>query len=321
MIPFGPIPSRRFGLSLGINHLPATKVCSYACQYCQVGPTRQFQTERQAFYPPEEVARQVSERLEALQRCGERVDVLSFVPDGEPTVDLGLGRAIELLRPLGLPIAVITCSALVDRADVRRELALADIVSVKVDSVREASWRRVNGPARPLRLQPILAGLRAFAREFRGRLLTETMLVAGENDSPEELEATARFVAALEPAVAYVSIPTRPPSSKSVRAPDDATVALAYELFSRRLRSVECLTGFSDAGFGCTGDAGRDLLDILAVHPMREREVEAFLSKAGAAVDVLEALVREGRVQAVQHGCRRFYVRSRSAPVAGAARA
>ena len=106
-ITFGPVPSRRLGRSLGINNIPP-KVCSYSCVYCQVGKTLQMETEPRDFYRPEEIQMEVTGRLDALYVKGETVDYLTIVPDGEPTLDRNLGKTIELLRPLGSKIAVIS---------------------------------------------------------------------------------------------------------------------------------------------------------------------------------------------------------------------
>lgn len=107
MIAFGPVPSRRLGRSLGINNTPP-KHCSYACVYYQVGPTPVTGTVPRAFYTPRAILDAVSGRLDSLAAGGERVDWLTFVPDDEPTLDANPGEAIALLRPLGIPIAVIS---------------------------------------------------------------------------------------------------------------------------------------------------------------------------------------------------------------------
>lgn len=98
---FGPVPSRRLGRSLGINHIPP-KTCSYACVYCQLGRTPHMQIARQAFYPPEAVAAAVQEKVAVAAACGEPIDYLTCVPDGEPTLDLHLGcrtAPVNLRRP------------------------------------------------------------------------------------------------------------------------------------------------------------------------------------------------------------------------------
>jgi len=99
MIAFGPVPSRRLGRSLGINNIPP-KICTYACVYCQVGRTLQMHTKRSVFYKPEAIIRDVRQKCKKVQENEESIDYLTFVPDGEPTLDLNLGREILLLKPL-----------------------------------------------------------------------------------------------------------------------------------------------------------------------------------------------------------------------------
>ena len=111
MIAFGPVPSRRLGRSLGINNIPA-KVCSYSCIYCQLGRTIKISVERRAFYNPEKVFENVRRKVEEAKIRGEKIDYLTFVPDGEPTLDLNLGVEMELLKGMGIPIAVLTNSSL-----------------------------------------------------------------------------------------------------------------------------------------------------------------------------------------------------------------
>ena len=193
---FGPVPSRRLGRSLGVNTIPH-KVCSYSCAYCQVGRTEQFETERRAFFPPEQVYASVRDRVRKVRDRGERLDYVSIVPDGEPTLDVNLGRCIGLLKTLGVPVAVITNASLLTREDVRADLTAADWVSVKVDAAREHAWRRLNRPHRSLVLEDILGGVSAFRSEYRGRLVTETMLVAERNDGDEDLDTLAAFLARL----------------------------------------------------------------------------------------------------------------------------
>jgi len=193
MIAFGPVPSRRLGRSLGINNIPP-KVCTYSCVYCQVGRTTEMTIGRRKFYDPDEVLQDVQEKICKSDEAGEPIDYLTFVPDGEPTLDANLGREIERLKPLGIPIAVITNNSLLSRQDVRDDLMGADWVSLKVDVVEERTWRRVNRPHGRLELASMLEGALTFAQSFQGRLVTETMHVAGVNDGEEHLSQVAGFL-------------------------------------------------------------------------------------------------------------------------------
>lgn len=231
---FGPVPSRRLGRSLGVNNIPP-KVCTYSCVYCQVGRTTEMQAERRAFYEPDEIARDVRDAIEKASGAGAPVDYLTFVPDGEPTLDINLGREIELLKPLGIQIAVITNGSLIWREDVREDLMKADWVSLKVDSVREEVWRRINRPCRALRLKRILDGMLEFARAYRGELVTETMLVGGINDNDS---LVGDLFTHLRPSTAYLSIPTRPPAEEWARAADEKAVNRAYQVLRERMDQI-----------------------------------------------------------------------------------
>lgn len=308
MIAFGPVPSRRLGRSLGINNIPP-KVCTYACVYCQLGRTIKMRVKRRAFYEPGEIVQAVRAKVEKAREAGETIDYLTFVPDGEPTLDVNLGHEIELLKPLGIKIAVITNSSLLWHEDVRENLMSADWVSLKVDSTREEVWRKIDRPHGTLRLDTILDGMLEFANVYAGELVTETMLVAGVNGSDDHVREIAGFLARLEPAHAYLSIPTRPPAEEWVRAPDEQAVNRAYQILNESVAHVEYLIGYEGNAFAFTGNVEEDLLSITAVHPMRQEAVNEFLARAGADWPVVHKLVTQEQLIETEYEGRKFYVR------------
>lgn len=156
--------------------------------------TIKLQVERRAFYDPKEIFKDVKEKVERSGQIGEPIDYLTFVPDGEPTLDVHLGCEIGLLKPLGIEVAVITNAPLLWREDVREDLTKADWTSLKVDFTREEIWRKLNRPHRALRLTSILDGMLEFAKVYRGTLVTETMLVKDVNNSPDQLKDVADFL-------------------------------------------------------------------------------------------------------------------------------
>ncbi|OIO96272.1 MAG: radical SAM protein [Anaerolineae bacterium CG2_30_64_16] len=308
LIAFGPVPSRRLGRSIGINHIPP-KTCSYACVYCQVGYTSRMRTARRAFYAEDDIVADVERKLTDAQAAGETVDYLTFVPDGEPTLDVGLGRVIERLKPLGVKIAVISNGSLLWRADVREALAGADWVSVKVDAMRPDVWRRINRPHRSLWLSIVLEGLLTFAEAYRGELATETMLVRGVNDDAAHLTDVASFLAQLQPAKAYLAVPTRPPAEPWAEPPPEAVINQAFQLLRARLEHVELLIGYEGNAFASTGNLADDLLSITAVHPMREDAVQELLARSGAEMSVVQALIAGGHLVETTYDGRKFYAR------------
>lgn len=309
MIAFGTVPSRRLGRSLGINNIPP-KSCSYSCIYCQVGPTAQQEIEPRIFYEPEVVAQSVTDQVKAVINAGEKIDYLTFVPDGEPTLDINLGKTIDLLRPLGIKIAVISNASLVWHDDVRQILNKADWVSLKVDSVNETVWRQINQPHPQLRLTTILRGIQQFSENFQGTLCTETMLVAGINDEPRLIAEVSDFLATLEPNIAYLAAPIRPPAQKNVHIPSEDIIVQAYEIMNKQLKSVQYLIGYEGDTFATTGDPQRDLLAITAVHPMREEAVRQFLIDAKRDWSFVQELLDQGKIREVYFAGKHFYVRT-----------
>ena len=307
-IAFGPVPSRRLGQSLGVNNV-TSKACSYTCVYCQVGPTTQKTIEPQAFFSPAQIHAAVAARVARLREDGQAIDFLSFVPDGEPTLYVALGDALDALRDLGIPIAVITNGTLLWREDVRARVGRADLVSVKVDSVHEDAWRRIDLPHHDLSLDRILDGIRDFAAGFGGTLITDTMLIAGINDDPASLVDTADFLAGVAPKTAYLAVPTRPTTVAKAYGTDEAGLTRAHQIFAARLPAVELLTGHEVGEFAHTGDARADLLAITAVHPMREDAVRQLLDRDHADWALVSGLLDQGMLKATLYEGQRFYLR------------
>ncbi len=308
MIAFGPVPSRRLGQSLGINTIPA-KVCTYACVYCQVGRTTRMQMERSEFYPPETVLKEVQSKIDHSRRSDQPIDYLTFVPDGEPTLDIHLGEDIERLKPFNIKIAVITNSSLLWRDDVKNDLLKADWVSVKVDALTEKIWRRVNRPMASLKLQEILNGIVDFARTFKGFLATETMLIRDVNDDAEQMAKVAEFLETIRPARAYLSIPTRPPELNWAKPPAEDALNEAYQIIQQRVGAVEYLIGYEGNAFGFTGNIEEDLLSITAVHPLRADAVEKLLERDGADWDVVRKLISNNQLINSEYQGNFFYMR------------
>lgn len=308
-ITFGPVPSRRLGRSLGINHIPP-KICSYACVYCQLGRTLKMQIEREAFYKPRNILESVRERLEQAQLNKEQVDYLALVPDGEPALDLNLGKLIELLKPLGIPIAVISNGSLMADAQVRADLALADWVSLKVDAVTESVWRAVDRPHRKLILDKILVGMLRFRDAFSGQLVTETMLIKDFNDTRTENEKISKFVSRLKPDTAYLSIPTRPPAEPQILPATPESVNQAFQIFSESITRVELLTGYEGNAFSTTGDIQSDILSITSVHPMRREALDKMIEGEGPSDDVLDQLLKSGALIETEFSGHKYYLRN-----------
>ena len=259
-------------------------------------------------YKAAKIAEQAKAKLKRAREKGERVDYVTFVPDGEPTLDANLGEEIGMLNGLGVRVAVITNGSLLWREDVRQNLLKADWLSLKVDAVNEETWRRINQPHTSLKLETILQGMLKFAQMFEGELTTETMLVRDVNDDLGEIKRIAEFLAVLKPARGYIAIPTRPPAEQ-VEPVKEQTINAAYQIFTERLSRVEYLIGYEGNAFACTGNAQEDLLSITAVHPMREDAVAEFLENARTDWGTVRELIDNGNLVELEYQGKKFYMR------------
>jgi len=264
---------------------------------------------RKVFYKPEKLSEAVEKKIKDAEDKEEHIDYLTFVPDGEPTLDINLGKEIELLKTFGIKIAVISNASLIWQKDVQDDLCKADWVSLKIDAVNEDVWRKIDRPHRSLQHDKILQGIAEFSRIFTGKLATETMLIQKVNDTVHEVEKIAGFIDGLKNVKSYISIPTRPPAEKWVKSADEQAVNRAYQVFKEKSIDAEYLIGYEGNAFAFTGNVEEDLLSITSVHPMRKEAVDEFLKKANGNWTIIDKLITENKIIEAEYKDNRFYMR------------
>lgn len=295
-------------MSLGVNNIVSPKTCSYSCIYCQVGKTRVTSIRRDSFYKPQLIYEKVSRHLERLSRKNTP-DYLTFVSNGEPTLDINLGNSIKLLGKLGIPVAVISNASMLFDETVRNDLFLADWVSLKMDASDNATWQKINRPSPDLSFDEHINNIISFSSAYKGKLNTETMMVSGVNDSRSSLEAVAGMIKQVNPHKAYISVPTRPPAEKIVKPPESEIVNTAWQIFNEMDISTELLTGFEGTNTGYTGNIYEDILNITAVHPLRQETLSELLRKDNADFSIVDSLIRQKLIKPVKWKNDTFYIR------------
>lgn len=309
MISFGPVPSRRLGKSLGINNIPP-KVCSYSCVYCQLGKTTRMSVDRERFYSPKIIIDEIRRKIGESIAKDEKIDYVTYVPDGEPTLDINLGKEISLLRQIKIPIAALTNASLIWQREVKETLHEMDLVSIKVDAVSEDLWKKVNRPHTALELEKILDGIVEFSKEFRGITIAETMLIDGI-DYNDEIDKIADFLAQVKLNKSYIAIPTRPPAEGWVKPANEELINRAFHTFAEKLgqEKVEYLIGYEGNAFASTGNVEKDLLSITSVHPMRKEGIKELLKSAKADWNVVEKLVSDEKLIELEYEKHKYFMR------------
>jgi len=263
---YGPVPSRRLGQSLGVDPIPF-KRCNYNCVYCQLGRTRPVTNERRDFFPPEDILAQVRDALKR-HRPGE-IDYVTFVGQGEPTLCASLGWLIRQVKSMtDIPVAVITNGALLCQADVREELAAADVVMPTLDAADQDTFRRINRPWPRFRISEIIAGMAVFREMFHGQLWMEVMLVKGLNDDEATLLGIRDALARIRPDRTQINVPIRPPAEAWVEIPEDEAIVRATAILGEAAEVVAPYEGSFD--LSGSADVTDAVLAVIRRHPMRE---------------------------------------------------
>jgi len=305
MIVYGPVPSRRLGRSIGINNIPP-KNCSYSCIYCQVGITTKRISVRKEFYSTDDIVKQVEIKLNELYKKNENVDYLSFVPDGEPTLDINLGKTIRKLKQFGIKIAVITNSSLLWDENVRSDLLFADWVSVKVDTVINKDWIKVNHPAKGLVLNDVLQGIKNFRKDYNAVFVTETMLVSGINSNDDSLNETAKFISTLNAKNVYILVPIRPPAVKLEEA-NETIIKNALSIYFYYNNNVKLINYNEGNNFSSFSNPIDELLSILSVHPMRKDAITEYFKNARLDEGELNNLIKTKKIKEISYNNTQFY--------------
>lgn len=305
---FGPIPSRRLGYSLGVD-LFETKVCTHNCPYCECGPTRQLVTERREFVPYDDVA---AELRAFLPHAG--LDYVTFSGNGEPTLYSRLGDLVRLIRSLcDTPVAIITNSALVMRADVRAELALADVVMPSLDAVSQDAMDRINMADPSITAEDMIEGLVEFRREFSGRIDLEIFFCKGLNDDPHEVDLLASAARRIGADRVQLNTVDRPPAMKLAQPLSRAEMESIAAHFAGL--PVEVIGRFAhDDAPVATGDPRAQILAMIERRAVDEADLIRALGLAEPdARAVLDSLVAEGRIRRVEFDGRPHYRRETAA--------
>jgi len=212
---FGPVPSRRLGISLGVDLVPK-KVCSLDCVYCEVGYTTKLTTERKEYIP----YNKVKSELKHYFKNNPDPDYITFSGSGEPTLNSRIGEVLCFIKRKkpDIPIAVLTNGTLLYDKQVRKELNEANVVLPSLDAATESTFRKINCPAKSLTVEKYIQGLIDFRKEFSGQIWLEVFIIPGYNDNNNELKAFAKAFKEIKPDQIQLNTLDRPGTVDNINA-------------------------------------------------------------------------------------------------------
>lgn len=227
---YGPVPSRRLGLSLGVDIVPY-KICSFDCIYCQLGRTTELTSVPRPIADKPSIMSELKEWLAA----GNTADYITFAGSGEPTLNSELADMInEMLCITDLPVAIITNGSLLSDPDVRHAVMNADVLLPSLDAGTESTFQKVNRPVHGLDLKVVVDGLVRARQEFQGEFWLEVVLVKDLNDTQAELHEMAEIIKKIDPDKVQINTVERPSRSGEVFAVSQDTLNRAVLAFGMR---------------------------------------------------------------------------------------
>ena len=299
---FGPVPSRRLGLSLGVD-LVRPKTCTLDCVYCELGPTTCLTTARARFRDPDAVLAQVKKRLGELS---SPPDFITLSGSGEPTLHLDIEKILRDLRQMTKSrLAVLTNGTLTPDPQVRRALCLADVVVPSLDAVSPEAFQRVNRPALGLNTQDIIEGLKALSREHKGEVLLEILLVAGINDMDQEVDRLVKAAACIKPSRVQLNTVVRPPAVSGMSAVGDERLG---EIAGRFSVPVEVIAPPKGRAGPDKGRLDQQVVEMTRRRPCTTADVAAMAGIGQKeAQRLIQRLIKGGRMIEEHFGPKTFY--------------
>ena len=204
---FGPVPSRRLGMSLGIDLVPK-KVCTLNCVYCEVGETTKLTTDRMEYIKYDKII----DELQQFMSNKPSIDYITFSGSGEPTLNSRIGEVLSFVKQNypDAKTAILTCGALLSSPQLRSEIIEADVILPSLDAASQSVFEKINRPNSNLNIDTYIKGLIDFRKEYKGEIWLEVFLLKDYNDSLDELDLIKKAILEIKPNIVQLNTLDRP---------------------------------------------------------------------------------------------------------------
>jgi wyosine [tRNA(Phe)-imidazoG37] synthetase (radical SAM superfamily) len=290
---YGPVPSRRFGLSLGVDVVPH-KTCCYDCVYCQLGKTNNLTVERQDFYPLSEILDDVKNVLET----GPKPDVITLAGSGDASLYLSLGPLLKGLHELtDVPILLLTNGGLLFKDEVARDVSHVDILGPSLDAGDPQTFQRINQPHKSISFEQMYTGLQAVTKNHPGKVQLEVMLAKDINDSADDIAQIASCLEHVRKDSIDINTPVRPVPDRPVYACPSATLNNALSVFGQSARVIANYSGRQAETLDASG-ADKRVLELLSRRPCTVDDLHSSLGlHRNQILKIIEQALESGAIE------------------------
>lgn len=299
---FGPVPSRRLGLSLGIDLVPY-KTCPYDCIYCQLGRSTRITVIRESFTPISTILNELNETL----RKGCHPDYITLSGSGEPTLFAELGSLIaDIKECTDIPIAVLTNGALLWDDAVRRDLCQANLIIPSLDAGDSELFQCINRPHPDISFDVMIEGLVALRRDFPGQIWLEVMLLAGLTSSQAEVEKIRVHIARIRPDRIQLNTVVRPPACDIALPVTTDQLALFADQLGLQAEIICDYTGSHESA--AATNSRTDIVELLSRRPCSLEDISQGLSMhPNEVIKHLDYLMSMGYLELTTHFGKHYY--------------
>jgi len=302
---FGPVPSRRLGISLGVDLVPM-KTCTLNCIYCECGKTSHLTLERKEYVSFEAVKKELTHYL----AHHARPDYITFSGSGEPTLNSRIGDVIRFLkdRVPDIPVAVLTNSTLISQKQVRSDIKNAEVVIPSLDAATEKIFNKINRPSPHVHVDKIIDGLIRFRKEYDGAIWLEVFIIPGMNDTTAELNALKLVIGKIKPDQVHLNTLDRPGSVSTLRTATREELEHVLDVFQMENAAIVADPPEHKALFAYRKDTADAILGTIARRPCTSKDLSEILGLQVNEVDTyLKSLEADKKITAIKQKRGLFY--------------
>lgn len=299
---FGPVPSRRLGLSLGVDIVPF-KTCTLDCLYCQLGRTTHKTCQRENFVPIADVLAELKKRI----KQGLTADYITLSGSGEPTLHNRFGELIEAIKKLtDIPVAIITNATLLHEKKVRTDCAKADLIVPSLDAPDEQTFKKINRPAADITIDKLIEGMIQLRKEYKGQIWLEIFFIDSINTSQDKIEKFAELIRRIDPDKVQLNTAVRPTAEFGIKKINPEKMRKISQKLGKK---CEIIADFSQKLTKIRSNSTeKAVLAMLKRRPCSVDDISAGLAiHRNEALKYIAELLKTGAIEAKEKAGKTFY--------------
>jgi wyosine [tRNA(Phe)-imidazoG37] synthetase (radical SAM superfamily) len=299
---FGPVPSRRLGLSLGVDMIPP-KTCTYDCLYCEVGKTTCHTIDDGPFIPAVEIANELEIALNK-----SRPDTITLAGSGEPTLNSEIDKVISFIKErTDIQIAILTNASLFWKEEVLKRVLAADIILPTFSTAFEGTYKAIHRPCQDLNLSMLIRGLKDLRKIYKGLIFLEVILLSGINDTEPETEALRKVVAEISPDRIQLNTIIRPPSDLKAMPVDLARMEQIKAFLGDKAEIIAYMP--SDRKSIEHVQESESVIEMARRRPVRLIDISVALNMTSEkTARLIKGMLLKGDIFEKEHGGEKFYI-------------